>query len=152
MIFIRFGSSDLVCSIFVAMVPALDWLSHNALSLNLNTVRQFLLGNWTDIGIYNAPAYLNFVAAAMGLNGASIHDKSQVAAWAMSHADILRSISISSVFFRRSNLHWKWPKNSMVKSICDQYNVQTPSFLVQHDKYSLPILLPVLVIVYLLVI
>ncbi len=142
----------LFAAIFVAMVPALDWLSHNAPSLNLNTAGSFYWATGlTSAFLDNAPAYLNFVAAAMGLNGASIHDKSQVAAWAMSHADILRSISISSVFFGAATYIGNGP-NFMVKSICDQYNVQTPSFLVYIYKYSLPILLPVLVIVYLLVI
>jgi len=138
----------LFAAIFAAMIPALDLLSHHASSLGLNSTGSFYWATGlTSAFLDNAPAYLNYVAAAMGLDGASIHDKAQVVAWATSHADILSSISISSVFFGAATYIGNGP-NFMVKSICDQYNVQTPSFLEYIYKYSLPILLPVLVIVY----
>jgi Na+/H+ antiporter NhaD/arsenite permease-like protein len=141
----------LFAAIFAAMVPALDWLSLHASSLGLNTAGSFYWATGlTSAFLDNAPAYLNFVAAAMGLDGASVHDRAQVLLWANTHPDLLRSISISSVFFGAATYIGNGP-NFMVKSICEQFNAKTPGFLEYIVKYSLPILLPVLVVIYFLV-
>lgn len=59
----------LFAGIFATMVPALDWLTLNASQLGIQTAGQFywttgLLSAFLD----NAPTYLNFLSAAIGLH------------------------------------------------------------------------------------
>ncbi|MCD6051528.1 MAG: citrate transporter, partial [Verrucomicrobia bacterium] len=58
-------------------------------------------------------------------------------------------ISIGSVFFGANTYIGNGP-NFMVKAIADQQNVHTPSFLGYVFKYTLPIMLPMLIIVWFL--
>jgi Na+/H+ antiporter NhaD/arsenite permease-like protein len=58
----------LVLGIFATMVPALDWLELNAATIGIQTAGQFywatgVLSSFLD----NAPTYLNFLSAAIGL-------------------------------------------------------------------------------------
>lgn len=59
------------------------------------------------------------------------------------------SISIGAVFFGANTYIGNGP-NFMVKAIADQQNVHTPTFLGYVFKYTLPIMLPMLFIVWLL--
>src|SRR5512140_507693 len=54
--------------IFATIVPALDWLEQNALSLGLRHAGQFYwaTGSLSSV-LDNAPTYLNFLSAAIGL-------------------------------------------------------------------------------------
>jgi Na+/H+ antiporter NhaD/arsenite permease-like protein len=58
----------LFIGIFATMIPALDWLELNAVSIGLTTPGQFY---WATGGLSavldNAPTYLNFLSAAIGL-------------------------------------------------------------------------------------
>ncbi|MGV3757719.1 MAG: sodium:proton antiporter, partial [Verrucomicrobiota bacterium] len=59
------------------------------------------------------------------------------------------AISIGSVFFGANTYIGNGP-NFMVKAIADQQNVHTPTFLGYVFKYTLPIMLPMLLIVWFL--
>jgi len=58
----------LFVGIFATMVPALDWLELNASSIGITTAGQFYWGTGALSGVLdNAPAYLNFLSASIGL-------------------------------------------------------------------------------------
>jgi Na+/H+ antiporter NhaD/arsenite permease-like protein len=141
----------LFAAIFAAMVPALDWLSMNASHIGLTTPGGFYWATGATSSVLdNAPSYLNFLAAALGLDGFSINDKLHVLQWIETHGHMLRSISVSAVFFGAATYIGNGP-NFMVKIICDRAGAKTPTFVEYIYKYSLPYLLPVLVLTYFLV-
>lgn len=141
----------LFAGIFAAMVPTLDWLAVNASSLGLTTPGGFYWATGVTSSVLdNAPSYLNFLATAMGLEGYSVDDKAHILDWIATHSHMLRSISIAAVFFGAMTYIGNGP-NFMVKSICDYAGVKTPTFAEYIYKYSLPFLLPVLIITYFLV-
>ena len=58
----------LFAGIFATMVPALEWLEANATTLGLRTSGQFFWGTGLLSSVLdNAPTYLNFLTAAIGL-------------------------------------------------------------------------------------
>ncbi len=61
----------------------------------------------------------------------------------------IMAISVGAVFFGANTYIGNGP-NFMVKAIADQQNVHTPSFLGYVFKYTLPIMLPMLLIVWFL--
>lgn len=141
----------LFAAIFAAMVPALDWLSANAASLGITTASQFY---WITGGLSavldNAPTYLNFLSAGMGLFDLNVGDKADVMRFALEHADMLRTISISAVFFGAMTYIGNGP-NFMCKAIAEHEKVATPSFIEYTGKYAIPLLAPVLIVTYFLV-
>lgn len=141
----------LFAGIFACMVPALDWLSVNAKSLGITESSQFywatgVLSAFLD----NAPTYLNFLTASMGLHGLSIDHRPDVLLFAAEHSHLLRSISIAAVFFGAATYIGNGP-NFMCKSICDHAKLEAPSFMGYFVRYALPFLLPVLIITFFLV-
>jgi Na+/H+ antiporter NhaD/arsenite permease-like protein len=102
----------------------------------------------------NAPTYLNFLAAAMASEGASINNIAEVrefAANSMNDSDTtfqLMAIAISSVFFGAMTYIGNGP-NFMVKSIAEQNGIKMPSFFGYLIRFSIPILLPILFLVWL---
>jgi Na+/H+ antiporter NhaD/arsenite permease-like protein len=141
----------LFAAIFAAMVPTLDWLAVNASHIGLTTPGGFFWATGATSSVLdNAPSYLNFLVAAMGLEGMSVDNKAQVVQWIGTHGHMLRAISISSVCFGACTYIGNGP-NFMVKVICDHAGVKTPSFVEYIYKYTLPFLLPVLIITYFLV-
>jgi len=187
----------LFLGLFATMVPALDWLELNAATLGITTAGQFywgtgILSSFLD----NAPTYLNFLSAEIGLlvkhdavrqvqeciaNGALsapnlmqypsevrlsvetlLHYHSDlVASKSVPIDDInisiligandiyVRSISVAAVFFGAMTYIGNAP-NFMVKSIAEQSGAQMPSFFGFMFRYSIPILLPVFFLVWLL--
>lgn len=141
----------LFAGIFAAMVPTLDWLSFNAAHLGLTTPGGFYWATGATSSVLdNAPSYLNFLAAAMGVEGFSVDDKLHMLEWIESHGHMLRSISVAAVFFGAATYIGNGP-NFMVKSICEHAGAKTPTFVEYIYKYTLPFLLPVLILTYFLV-
>ncbi|MGB1049268.1 MAG: sodium:proton antiporter [Rhodothermales bacterium] len=143
----------LFLGIFVTMQPALQLISNfasqNADSL---TVTTFYWGTGLLSGILdNAPTYLNFVAAAMGKFGLDVNDPESVIAFARGIESViyLQAISVAAVFFGAMSYIGNAP-NFMVKAIAEANGVETPSFLGYMTKYSIPILLPVYAVIYIL--
>lgn len=143
----------LFAGIFATMMPALDWLQANAA-----TYADKLGGFAPDIFYWgsgalssvldNAPTYLSFLSAA---SGDAVNDPAKIAALTGDAAfgGLLLAISIGSVFFGANTYIGNGP-NFMVKSIADQQKVVTPSFLGYVFKFTLPVMLPMLVLVWLL--
>ncbi len=60
--------SLLFFGIFATMVPALDWLEMNAMKIGITTAGHFYWGSGLLSSVLdNAPTYLNFLSASMGL-------------------------------------------------------------------------------------
>jgi Na+/H+ antiporter NhaD/arsenite permease-like protein len=142
--------------IFGTMMPALDLVGEFAKSetgaalITHNTLYwgTGLLSGFLD----NAPTYLNFLAAAMASQGGSISVLSEVTAFAnggVYHDSVLdlKAISVAAVFFGAMTYIGNGP-NFMVKSIAEQVGIKMPSFFGYIIRFSIPILLPLLVIIW----
>ncbi|MBN3521335.1 sodium:proton antiporter [Algoriphagus lutimaris] len=142
--------------IFGTMMPALELvgnfakspegaslISHNTLYWGTGTLSGFL---------DNAPTYLNFLAAAMASKGADINNISQVREFAANgfpdSSFELMAIAVASVFFGAMTYIGNGP-NFMVKSIAEQSGIKMPSFFGYIIRFSLPVLLPILILVWL---
>jgi Na+/H+ antiporter NhaD/arsenite permease-like protein len=136
--------------IFITMTPALYLLSKNASSLSLTEPSHYywltgLLSAFLD----NAPTYLTFLTASMGSFGLNSDKIADVLTFLVSHEKYIVSISISAVFFGAMTYIGNGP-NFMVKSIADQLKVKTPSFFGYMVKYSIPILIPIYILIWFL--
>ncbi|MFC3416406.1 sodium:proton antiporter [Algoriphagus hitonicola] len=142
--------------IFGTMMPALELVGTFAKSPEgaaLITHNTLYWGTGILSGVLdNAPTYLNFLAAAMASEGASINSIEDVRRFAADgypdSAFELMAIAIASVFFGAMTYIGNGP-NFMVKSIAEQNGVKMPSFFGYIIRFSLPILLPVLFLVWL---
>ncbi len=143
--------------IFGTMMPALELVGNFAKSpegAELITANTLYWGTGLLSGFLdNAPTYLNFLAAAMASGGASINDIAEVRQFAADgYPDSsfqLMAIAIASVFFGAMTYIGNGP-NFMVKSIAEQSGIKMPSFFGYIIRFSLPILLPLLFLVWLI--
>lgn len=138
----------LFIGIFMTMMPALKLLSENAELLRLKNPGDFfwasgILTSFLD----NAPTYLNFMAASMGLQGLDLNNPGDVMSFVDSHGAFVIAISVASVFFGAITYIGNGP-NFMVKSISDYSGVKMPSFVEYMVKYSLVILLPFYILIW----
>ena len=138
----------LFVGIFATMIPALAWLEHHAQAIGIRSAAQFFWGSGMLSSVLdNAPTYLNFLSAAIGLFTSPDHFQgAQVGFLLASHPDHIRAISAGSVFFGAVTYIGNGP-NFLVKSIADQNKVKTPSFFGYFFRYSLPVLIPVFALV-----
>ena len=137
----------LFLGIFATMVPALDYLEGHATHLGISQPAHFYWFSGALSGVLdNAPTYLTFLAASFGLQGMSLDDPTHVAAFLELHPLYVVAVSLGSVFFGAMTYIGNGP-NFMVKAICDQAGVRTPSFFGYVARFSLPVLLPVFTVV-----
>lgn len=140
----------LFAGIFATMIPALDWLELNSRTLGIETPGQYFWGTGTlSSFLDNAPTYLNFLSAAFGLFGLNVDNSEHMARFIENHWEYLQSISVAAVFFGASTYIGNGP-NFMVKSISEQAGVPCPSFFGYMVRYSIPVLLPLFVMVWFL--
>lgn len=163
----------LFAGIFATMVPAIDWLELNAGNLGITEPAHFywytgLLSTVLD----NAPTYLSFLSAAFGLHGLNVDDPihmqtmlgmlpfSQIANLHFLQAshlqpittqswEYIQAISAAAVLFGAGSYIGNGP-NFMIKSIAEHEHVKVPSFMVYIVYYSLPILGPLFIGIWLL--
>lgn len=143
----------LFIGIFATMMPALDWLQNNAVHYAEKlggfspTLFYWCSGTLSSV-LDNAPTYLSFLSASAG---EAVNDPSHVAAMAHTpeFGSLLVAISVGAVFFGANTYIGNGP-NFMVKSIADHQKVHTPSFLGYVFRFSLPVMLPMLLVVWLL--
>jgi len=141
----------LFVGIFLTMVPALQLIAHEAqVYREVLTPGMFYFGSGSLSSVLdNTPTYVNFFTAAFG--------KYSMDATNLDHVHLFLScgetamyiiaISMGAVFFGAMTYIGNGP-NFMVKSISDQSGVKMPSFFGYVFKYSLPILLPIFIIVW----
>ena len=144
----------LFIGIFLTMQPALTLIgafaAENADALG---VTSFYFGTGILSGVLdNAPTYVSFLSAAMGKFGSDVNVPEMVNAFAAAPGDptgfYLQAISVAAVFFGALTYIGNGP-NFMVKAIAESSGVQTPSFVAYMVKYSIPILIPIYILVWL---
>jgi Na+/H+ antiporter NhaD/arsenite permease-like protein len=141
----------LFIGIFMAMIPALQLIAHeaNVLSDQLTAgVFYWATGSLSGF-LDNAPTYLNFLSAALGKAGLDVNIKADVVEFVKNDIIYLRAISVAAVFFGAMTYIGNGP-NFMVKSICERAGIKMPSFFTYMIKYSIPILLPIFVVIWLI--
>ena len=139
----------LFVGIFATMVPALDLLEKHAAGLGITTARQFFWGSGALSSVLdNAPTYLNFLTAAFGLHQRSLEVPADVATMLADArlAQYIVAVSLGSVFFGAITYIGNGP-NFMVKSIAESSGVKCPGFFGYILRYSLPILLPIFLVI-----
>jgi Na+/H+ antiporter NhaD/arsenite permease-like protein len=186
----------LFAGIFSTMIPALQWLEANARLIGIETPGQFFWGCGTLSSVLdNAPTYLNYLSASVGLfvnhdmvaqvqsliathgpNVAAVAGphaeeiRNTLSTLMRYHADLVASgsvpvedihvcyllgnhpiyimaISISAVFFGANTYIGNGP-NFMVKSIADHSGAHCPAFFGYVVKYTIPILIPIFVLIW----
>jgi Na+/H+ antiporter NhaD/arsenite permease-like protein len=139
----------LFAGIFATMIPALELLHAQARTMTSLTPSFFywntgLLSSFLD----NAPTYLSFFSIAEGnVNTTSLPISELILH--PSFSSYIIAISIGAVFFGANTYIGNGP-NFMVKSIADHYKVPTPSFIRYITHYTIPFLIPVLIIIWLI--
>lgn len=145
-------------AIFISILPILEIINNLAQSnkfiniINYNTLywSTGLLSGFLD----NAPTYLNLLNAIMSTYDANIHNIENVKFYTKGIYSInnileLKAISIASVFFGALTYIGNGP-NFIVKSIAEKYGIKMPSFFEYIIYFSIPLLMPVLIIIWLL--
>ncbi len=161
----------LFAAIFATMVPALDWLELNAGILGISEPGHYywcsgILSSILD----NAPTYLNFLSASFGLHGLSVDNPLHMQAMlgmlsspqidhlqflqathlkplTMESWKYIQAISAGAVMFGAMTYIGNGP-NFMVKSIAEHQKVKTPHFMEYIFFYSLPVLIPLFLVIW----
>jgi len=152
----------LFAGIFMTIIPALAILKAGpdgalaALTTAVDTAVDYfwatgILSSFLD----NAPTYLTFFNAALGNLGAAEETVPAMLGYVdgvAKNADFIRTLTAISAgaVFMGANTYIGNAPNFMVKSIAEEAGVPMPSFFGYLVKYSLPILIPVFVIVTLI--
>jgi Na+/H+ antiporter NhaD/arsenite permease-like protein len=137
--------------IFGTMMPALALIAQFASSpqgqalISSNTL-YWGTGSLSAV-LDNAPTYLTFLAAGMATKGYSIATTADVVSYAVQAAGQLRATSLAAVFFGAMTYVGNGP-NFMVRAIAAHEGVAMPSFGRYVTHYALPILLPVLLVIW----
>lgn len=138
----------LFIGIFVTMTPALELLRIHSTDLGVTSPSQYywftgILSGFLD----NAPTYLTFLTAAMGIYGLDVNSVQNVLAFIAEHEAHVVAISISAVFFGAMTYIGNGP-NFMVKSIADNQDVETPGFFKYMYMFSIPVLIPIYLLIW----
>jgi Na+/H+ antiporter NhaD/arsenite permease-like protein len=140
----------LFLGIFGTMIPVLEFMEHSAGTLGLNSLQEFYWGTGLLSALLdNAPTYLGFFAAALGLHGSNINDLAQVRAFFSGNGQELIAVSLGATFFGALTYIGNAP-NLLVKTIAERARVPTPTFIEYIWKFAIPILLPALGLVSIL--
>ena len=140
----------LFIGIFITMIPALQLIAYESKQLgnSLTTATFYWSSGILSSFLDNAPTYLNFLSGAMGKFGLDVNNVAHVKEFMMRDAGYLQAISVGSVFFGAMTYIGNGP-NFMVKSISERAGIKMPSFVSYILVYSVPVLLPVFVLVWL---
>ena len=136
--------------IFGTMIPVLDYMEKHAGDLGVRSDLQFY---WTTGALSavldNAPAYLTFLAGAMGLHGWSIDDPLHLSEFMARHDHSLIAISLGATCFGALTYIGNGP-NLLVKAIVEHAGEKAPGFFGYLFKFALPVLAPVFVLISIL--
>ena len=147
----------LFIGIFTTMMPALNYLEAHGSRLGFTRPAQYYYATGGLSAVLdNAPTYVNFLklaettfvaeTPAEAAGGGGDYDRRAVGLLLQTHAPIVVAISLGAVFFGAMTYIGNGP-NFMVKSIAQSAGVHCPSFFGYIFKYSVPILLPILLLV-----
>lgn len=140
----------LFAGIFLSMIPALQLLSGlGAEGFTFSESFMYWGSGLFSAVLDNAPTYVNFFTLTLSTFGFDAQNINDVKAFLVSeHVHYLMAVSTGSVFFGAITYIGNGP-NFMVKAIAEQSGVKMPGFFEYIYKYSLPILLPILTIIWL---
>lgn len=141
----------LFIGIFLTMVPALAYLTAHGAEIAeiLTSPAHYYYASGALSGFLdNTPTYANFFDLIRSIVPAEVPESAQVE-WMTNPANakynlLVVAISLGSVFFGALTYIGNGP-NFMVKSIAEAEKVKMPTFFGYVFRYSLPILVPVLV-------
>ncbi|MDX2109276.1 MAG: sodium:proton antiporter [Verrucomicrobiota bacterium] len=150
----------LFAGIFATMMPALGYLEEHGKEFGIDQPRPFYFATGGLSAVLdNAPTYVNFLKLAevaavsdderFNADGSPKTEKEIVRFLVTKRPDFILAISLGAVFFGAMTYIGNGP-NFMVKSIAESSKVRVPSFMGYIFKYSLPILLPILILAGLL--
>lgn len=143
-------------ALFATMMPALDLVHSRAHELGQPSPGFFYWGcGLLSTVLDNAPTYLTFLSAARGIATPSATGVSPVASPDLDpllayplFSQYLQAISVAAVFFGACTYIGNAP-NFMVKSIAAHEKAPAPTFIGFVFKFSLPFLLPLLLLIWL---
>src|SRR5207247_3343645 len=119
----------LFLGIFGTMIPVLEFMERSAGKLGLDSDLTFYWATGTLSALLdNAPTYLDFLAAALGLHGFDLVGLSQVARFVGENGRELIAISLGATFFGALTYIGNAP-NLFVKTIAEHARAPTPGFL-----------------------
>lgn len=145
----------LFAGIFLTMMPALGYIADHGREFGVEKPMQYYVASGSLSSVLdNAPTYATFYELALvsareknpasfPAGGESMFENTK-ALLAVSPALVI-AVSLGSVFFGAMTYIGNGP-NFMVKAIADSTGAHTPSFFGYILKYSLPVLLPILLI------
>ncbi|MDB6024513.1 MAG: sodium:proton antiporter [Verrucomicrobiales bacterium] len=137
----------LFIGIFITMMPAMDWLKSHAGQLgDLTPALVYWSGGALSSVLDNAPTYYVFFGILQAKSGATAHD---ITPLLQTRSFELVAISVAAVFFGANTYIGNGP-NFMVKAIAQQQKIHTPSFFGYILKFSLPFMLPMLFVLWLI--
>jgi Na+/H+ antiporter NhaD/arsenite permease-like protein len=141
----------LFAGLFITMVPALQIISAESyrFGARLNPTAFFWGSGMLSSILDNAPTYLNFLSGAMGKFGLNSNSVQQVGQFLGFGASYIIAISIACVFFGAMTYIGNGP-NFMVKAVSEKAGMKMPSFFGYIKGYSVPVLLPVFLIIWFL--
>ena len=138
----------LFLGIFATLVPVIHTLSVHAGKFgHPSDLHYYFMTGSLSAFLDNAPTYLTFLTLALTLHQPPLHllDPKDVAQFAANDPHTLAAISLGAVFFGACTYIGNGP-NLLVKSIADAAKIHTPSFFGYILSYTLPILLPILIL------
>jgi len=124
--------------IFATLMPALDRL-HNV-GGNLTPGRVYWSAGTLSAFLDSAPAYLAFFSAVTAPAGGGMNALP---------TNLIAALSVSTVVFGAVTYIGNGP-NLMVKAIAEHHKIQTPSFLAYLFKWAVPVMLPLLWLLWLI--
>ena len=125
----------LFLGIFATLMPALDRL--RSVGGNLTAGRVYWSAGMLSAFLDSAPAYLAFFAAVTGHGANALPTK------------LVAALSVGTVVFGAVTYIGNGP-NFMVKFIADHRAVPAPSFLAYLFKWAVPVMLPLLILLWLI--
>ncbi|MBN2040255.1 MAG: sodium:proton antiporter [Spirochaetes bacterium] len=146
----------LFSGIFLTMTPCLLLLkagSEGALAFIIEAVKEphhyFWVTGLLSSFLDNAPTYLTFFSTSLGKFYAGMEEAQAVSLLIKENAIFLKAISTGAVFFGANTYIGNAP-NFMVRSIAEESGTPMPSFFGYMLRYSIPVLIPIFVIITLL--
>ncbi len=148
----------LFAGIFMTIVPALAILKageHGAMAHLVAAVKDPWHFFWATGALSsfldNAPTYLTFLTTAEGRLFPGVPEPAVIHQIIANEVEFLASISLGAVFFGAMTYIGNAP-NFMVKSIAEETGVEMPSFFGYMLRYSIPVLIPIFILVTFLLI
>ncbi len=134
--------------IFITLTPVLEILIHHSKGIGVPSPSLYYwLTGILSAFLDNAPTYLTFLSSSMAMFVYTSGNPEHVMSFINLFPDYVIAVSIASVFFGSMTYIGNAP-NFMVKSIAESSDVNTKSFFGYIFKFSLPILFPIFVFIW----